>query len=172
VLGLQAPKGVYLGRELVGYTWLVGPLLQPSPVHYGDSMQELERFFWDEIDRQEGESADLPFLLGVEQGALMALSMAAATPDLLSGVIAIDAVFPIVPGWEPPLAPLDGLPVLLAGDANAAGMPDHVLTGDRLAETFERWGGVVSRTSSDPVAMREWLSAQPVRTRERGEAVD
>lgn len=166
VVGLQAPKGVYLGRELVGYTWLVGPLEQPSPVHYGDALQELERFFWDEVDRQERDQAELPFLIGIEQGATMALAMAAATPDLISGVIAINAVFPMVPGWEPPLAPLDGLPVLLAGDADAQAWPEQVLTGDRLADLFQRWGGIVSRTSSEPEVMRSWLAEQPVRLRD------
>lgn len=158
VLGLQASKGVYLGRTVVGYTWFVGPLEQPSPVYYGDSMQEIERFLWDEIDRQEGEEAVLPFLVGDEQGAIMVLAMAGAVPDLLSGVVAINATFPTVPGWEPPLAPLTGLPILLVNAADGA----------RLTETFEGWGGVVTTTSGPagelPVdEIRSWIEALPVR---------
>lgn len=167
VLGLQAGKGVYLGRDIVGYTWFVGPLQQPSPVHYGDAMQELERFFWDEIDRQDRDDAELPFLLGIEQGATMALAMAAATPNLISGVIAIDAIFPTVLGWEPPLAPLDGLPILLARDPVGATFPDHVLVGDRIAETFTAWGGEVSRTEEAGDELAEWLSNRPVRYLDR-----
>ncbi len=80
---------------------------------------EIERFLWDEIDRQRPGPAELPILIGVEQGAIMALAAAAAVPDLLSGVIAIDGCLPVVPGWTPPLAPLDGLPILLLGSAGA-----------------------------------------------------
>lgn len=167
VLGLQASKGVYLGRNIVGYTWFVGPLQQPSPVHYGDALQELERFLWDQIDSQERDDAELPFLLGIEQGATMALAMAAATPDLISGVIAIDAIFPTVPGWEPPLAPLNGLPILLARNLSAAALPDHVLVGDRIAERFTEWGGVVSQADEVGDVLTEWLSAQPVRRLDR-----
>jgi pimeloyl-ACP methyl ester carboxylesterase len=167
VLGLQSTKGVYLGRDIVGYTWFVGPLTQPSPVHYGDAMLELERFFWDQIDRQEGDLAQLPFLIGIEQGATMALAMAAATPDLLSGVIAIDAIFPTVGGWEPPLAPLSGLPILLAGRPPAGELPPAVLTGDRLAETFRSWGGDVSLSEEAGDNLRVWLANQPVRSLDR-----
>lgn len=167
VLGLQASKGVYLGREIVGYTWFVGPLQQPSPVHYGEALQELERFPWDENDRQEPGDVELPFLLGIEQGATMALAMAAATPDLISGVIAIDAIFPTVLGWEPPLVPLNGLPILLAGSPVAAALPDSVLVGDRIAETFTAWGGVVSRAGEAGDELSVWLSEQPVRYLDR-----
>lgn len=161
VTGLQASKGVYLGRTVVGYTWFIGPLAQPSPVHFGDAMQEIERFLWDEIDRQAGESAELPFLVGAEQGAIMALAMAAATPDLLSGVVAIDPALPVVPGWEPPLAPLDALPILLAGEHTDG--TNRVLAGDRLAATFTGWGGDVTVTT-DTSTIAPWIAAQPIRT--------
>ncbi|MGH2551107.1 MAG: hypothetical protein ACRDHN_17105 [Thermomicrobiales bacterium] len=167
VLGLQASKGVYLGRDIVGYTWFVGPLQQPSPVHYGDALQELERFLWDQIDRQERDDAELPFLLGIEQGATIALAMAAATPDLISGVIAIDAIFPTVLGWEPPLAPLNGLPILLARNPVGDAFPDHVLVGDRIAEIFTSWGGVVSQTDDAGDELKAWLSDHPVRYHDR-----
>jgi hypothetical protein len=161
VTGLQSSKGVYIGRTIVGYTWFVGPLSQPSPVHFGDAMQEIERFLWDELDRQSGDPLNLPFLVGDEQGAIMALAMAAAVPDLLSGVIAINAAFPVVPGWEPPLAPLRNLPVLLV---NSAG-------GDELTRRIESWGGAVTAitdSSAMPIEkIRAWFEVQPVRTRPR-----
>jgi hypothetical protein len=164
VLGLESTKGVYLGRKIVGYTWFVGPLEQPSPVHFGDSLMELERFFWDQIDQQETEKAILPFLVGEEQGAIMAIAMAGATPDLLSGVVAIDVAFPTVPGWEPPLAPLDGLPVLLVNPTD----------GESLAKTLGDWGASVTTISTpDGTAplddIRVWLSEQPVRTRRKAD---
>jgi predicted esterase len=159
VIGVQAAKGVYLGRDIVGYTWFVGPMQQPSPVHFGDGMQDLERFLWDEVDRQEADEAALPFLVGDEQGAIMALAMAGAVPDLLSGVVAINATFPTVPGWEPPLAPLEGLPVLLV---NSAG-------GEALIATLESWGAAVT-TIAGPNGeipldeIRAWIGSQPIRT--------
>lgn len=168
IIGLQSYKGVYVGREIVGYTWFIGPMEQPSPVYFGDALIEIERFLWDEIDRQGSNRAELPFLIGVEQGAIMALAAAAAVPDLLSGVIAIGARFPQVPGWEPPLVPLDGLPILLIDEPEMATAPPRVLVGDELARTFSAWGAAVTREVADPAhvpgeAMAAWMAAQPVR---------
>jgi hypothetical protein len=159
VLGLESTKGVYLGRNIVGYTWFVGPLTQPSPVHFGDSMLELERFFWDQIDRQETDDALLPFLVGDEQGAIMAIAMAGAVPDLLSGVVALNVDFPTVPGWEPPLAPLDGLPILLVNPVD----------GPSLTKTLNSWGASVTSISTPDGTLplediRSWVAEQPVRT--------
>jgi predicted esterase len=159
VTGVQASKGVYLGRTITGYQWYVGPLQAPSPVHYGDAIVELERFIWDELDLQNHPTPNRPFLAGWEQGGVMALTMAAATPHLLSGVIAYDAFFPDVPGWDPPLAPLDGLPILLINPIEDA---------RRLQATFELWGAVVTvlETDDSGAARSEansWLMAQPVR---------
>lgn len=144
VLGLQSTKGVYIGRTIVGYTWYLGPMLKPSPVHYGDSLAELERFFWDDLERQDRNLAELPFLIGDEQGSVIALSMAAAVPDLLSGVVAINAVLPLVPGWEPPLAALNGLPILLVNPRGDKEASESVLAGSTLVSTLEAWGGQVS----------------------------
>lgn len=168
VTGLESYKGVYIGREIVGYTWFVGPLEQPSPLFFGDALAEIERFLWDEIDRQETSSPELPFLIGIEQGAIMAIAAAAAVPELLSGVIAIDGSLPIVPGWSPPLAPLNALPVLLLDSPQVATAGATVLAGNALANALEDWGAEVSQASiaanSVPAeAMSNWLSAQPVR---------
>jgi hypothetical protein len=65
VIGLESYKGVFVGRTITGYTWFIGPMRQPSPVFFGDAMAEIERFLWDEVDRQGSDgSAELPFLLG------------------------------------------------------------------------------------------------------------
>ena len=170
IIGLQSYKGVYVGRDIVGYTWYIGPLAQPSPVYFGDGLAEIERFLWDEIDRQAPGPAELPFLIGVEQGAIMALAAAAAVPDLISGVIAIDGFLPVVPGWTPPLAQLDGLPILLLGSARNVPPNADVLTDDVLAETFSSWGGTVEQAANptDSVpgeVMADWIGRQAVRTR-------
>ena len=171
IIGLESAKGIYVGRTIVGYTWFVGPLHQPAPIFFGDALAEIERFLWDEIDRQEGERAELPFLLGVEQGAIMAIAAAAAVPDLLSGVMAVDSSLPIVPGWSPPLAPLDGLPMLLVDRPDALER-DGVLTGEELARTLERWGGVVTRVvtdeEGDTAALANWLREREPRFRTVG----
>ena len=159
VLGLQSGKGVYVGRDITGYTWFLGPLDQPSPIHFGDSLAEIERFLWDEIDRSSASEPELPFLVGDEQGAIMALAAAAAVPDLLSGVVAINGALPVVPGWEPPLAPLDGLPILLI---------NPVPGDDTLAASFTGWGGVVTILNGESgqipnSQIAEWISRQTPR---------
>ena len=159
ITGVQAAKGVYVGRTITGYQWYVGPLQAPSPVHYGDAIAELERFLWDELDLQEVAAPRRPFVAGWEQGGQMALSMAAATPHLLSGVIAYEAAFPLVPGWEPPLAPLEGLPILLINPTDDA---------SRLRKTFESWNATVTVLQTvEPAELRStanaWLNAQSIR---------
>lgn len=166
IIGLESYKGVFIGHEIVGYTWFVGPNDRPSPLFFGDALAEIERFLWDEVDRQAPGDAELPFLIGVGQGAIMALAAAAAVPDLLSGVIAINGSLPVVPGWEPPLAPLEALPMLLIGcDAPDAGA--HVLGGDELVSTFSTWGANVSsqpHTGDIPAsAIFTWLTRQSSR---------
>ncbi len=170
VIRLESYKGVYSERKIVGYTWFVGPEEQPSPVFFGDALSEIERFLWDEVDRQDTGEAELPFLLGVGQGGIMALAAAGAVPDLRSGVIAVDAFLPVVPGWEPPLAPLDGLPILLVEREGAAPAPAGVLAGSDLVETLRAWGAAVE-TATVPDAgvpseqMASWVSRRTVRYR-------
>ena len=168
IIGLESYKGVYVGRDVVGYTWYIGPLDRPAPVFFGDALAEIERFLWDELDRQETDTPERPFLIGVEQGAVMALAAALAVPDLISGVIAVDGALPIVPGWEPPLAPLDGLPVLILGDlASSSDAP--VLRRDELARQIDAWGGSARwlEPASEPArdrAIFEWLARQAPRS--------
>ncbi|HYH11248.1 MAG TPA: hypothetical protein VD789_02745 [Thermomicrobiales bacterium] len=168
VTGLESYKGVFIGWNIVGYTWFIGPFEQPSPLYFGDALAEIERFLWDEVDRQEGGQAELPFLVGVEQGAIMAIAAAAAVPDLLSGVIAIDGFLPMVPGWDPPLAPLEGLPILLIDPVDEPDRGQSVLGGETLVSTLRAWGGDVTRlvAPAEPVpagAMAEWMRARAPR---------
>ena len=167
VISLESYKGVFVGREIVGYTWFIGPLNTPSPLFFGDALAEIEKFLWDEIDRQGTAEAELPFLIGPEQGGIMALAAALAVPDLLSGVIAIDAFLPIVPGWEPPLAPLEGLPILLVEHSPSA-EPAGVLAGQRLADQLTEWGATVTRlvgsqAGEEKLDLSTWTRLQPTR---------
>jgi pimeloyl-ACP methyl ester carboxylesterase len=170
IIGLESYKGVLVGHTIVGYTWFIGPHERPSPLFFGDALAEIERFLWDEVDRQAPNDVELPFLLGVGQGAIMAIATAAAVPDLLSGVIAVNGFLPIVPGWAPPLAPLDGLPLLLVDPSAAPPETDGVLAGEALATTLTAWGGMVTRREAPAgaipaEAMASWLPAQAIRRR-------
>jgi predicted esterase len=167
IIGLESYKGVYVGRTIVGNTWYVGPLDRPAPVFFGDALAEIERFLWDELDRQETDIPERPFLLGIEQGAVMALATALAVPDLVSGVIAVDGALPVVPGWEPPLAPLGGLPVAILGDL-AATSDAPVVRRDALATQIDAWGGsatwIASTTERERnQAITEWMARQAPR---------
>lgn len=169
VIGLESFKGLFVAREIVGYTWYLGPELQPSPIFFGENLAEIERFLWDEIDRQQTDTAELPFLVGVGQGGIMALAAAAAVPDLLSGVIAIEACLPVVGGWSPPLAPLDGLPVLIV-DPPQVPEGDSIISGQALADTFTAWGGTVTREIAPAgevptELLGRWTAEQPIRYR-------
>ena len=62
----------------------------------------------------------------------------------IAAEIAIDGFLQIVPGWDPPLASLDGLPVLVV-DNPGAEPPGDVLAGSRLVEMFGGWGAKVER---------------------------
>jgi predicted esterase len=159
IIGLESYKGVYIGRDVVGYTWYIGPLDRPAPVFFGDALAEIERFLWDELDRQKTDAPERPFLVGIEQGAVMALATALAVPDLISGVIAVDGALPVVPGWEPPLAPLDGLPVLILGDL-AASSDAPVLRREELARQLDDWGGVASYQTPASESVRDQLMAE------------
>ena len=77
----------------------------------------------------------------------MAIAAAAAVPDLISGVIAVGGFLPVVPGWQPPLVPLDGLPILLVDDSVIT-PPSDVLAGKALATTLSEWGGDVTRVET------------------------
>lgn len=166
VIGLESYKGVYIGREITGFTWYPGPIDQPPPVFFGDSLIEIEKFLLDELDRQASTSPERPFLLGVRQGAVLALAAALVAPDALSGIIAVEGMLPTVPGWSPPLAPLDGLPILLAGAFAPAKLRAAVTTGPALAEQLTNWGAAVSLCPFDanaPGEIERWLSAQAPR---------
>ncbi len=168
IIGLESYKGVYVGREITGFTWYPGPSEQPPPVFFGDSLIEIEKFLLDELDRQATDTPERPFLLGVRQGAVLALAAGLVAPDALSGIIAIEGMLPTVPGWSPPLAPLDGLPILLAGVYPLGTKRSTVSTGLELAEQLTSWGATVSSCAFDCATgetseIADWLHAQSPR---------
>jgi hypothetical protein len=110
----------------------------------------------------------LPILLGVEMGAVMAIAAALAVPDLLSGVIAIEGRYPIVPGWEPPLAPLNRLPVLLVDPPGGVAPAPNMLIENDLVRQLNAWDASAthvfmpdSQVPSD--ILSNWVAAQEIR---------
>jgi hypothetical protein len=100
----------------------------------------------------------------------MAIAAALAVPDLLSGVIAIEGRYPVVPGWEPPLAPMDGLPVLLVDPPGGIAPAPGMLTGDDLVRQLNGWSAAASRvfaadTARLPSVLAPWVAAQEIRIR-------
>lgn len=167
VISLESYKGVFVGKEIVGYTWYLGPTDAPSPIFFGDSLSEIERFLWDEVDRSGSDTPELPFLLGIGQGGTMALATALAVPELISGVIAIDAYLPVVGGWDPPLAPMNNLPVLLINPR--ASDKSNVLSGERLVSQLKDWETDVSTITQNSVTpatlgVSTWIGKQEVKT--------
>lgn len=165
IIGLESYKGVYVGREITGFTWYPGPIEQPPPIFFGDSLIEIEKFLLDELDRQQSDQPERPYLLGVRQGGVLALAAGLAAPDALSGIIAVEAMLPPVAGWNPPLAPLDGLPVLIVGAHPLANRRANVLHGESLAEQLRQWGAdasVLPELSDEErtVVSAEWLARQ------------
>ena len=161
LVAIEAPKGVWHGKQIVGYTWYIGEPERPAPYSFGVSLSELELFLLDTIDRRVADDHALPYLLGIGQGADIALSIATVQPELISGVIAIDAHFPTVSGWDPPVTPIDGLPLLLIDRHDSGG-------SESVRERFLSWNALVERSavSSELVAIdaiNQWLESHPQR---------
>ncbi|WP_066557197.1 alpha/beta hydrolase-fold protein [Croceicoccus bisphenolivorans] len=121
-----------------------------EPVGFGDALIQLEALTLDEVSAQPAGGC---VLVGVGQGGSMALVLAAIWPELFSAVIAIGAMWPKVPGWQPPDLAMPRTPVLLAGG------------WDGLSDCLTQRGAAVSEIASaeaGPVladACRQWLSA-------------
>lgn len=140
----EAARGVYRMREVVGHTWYGGwQVERPEPASFGDSLAQLERFIHDVRGRtDEGEPA--PFLLGYDQGAVLALALATVVPDLIAGVMAVCGSLPSFA--DPTLLPVPEmtLPILLIADPADADLPADAI--DRTAAQLEERGAQVTTT--------------------------
>jgi predicted esterase len=137
---------------------------RPDPTTFGDCLFQVEQFVLDVLD---GQRQPRPaFLLGLDQGAVLALAATEVIPDRLGGVLAICGYLPEVPGWEPPIRALADLPVLLVNDPNDPALPEPLVsrTTRRLSDE-----GATLTTVKIPDArklgpelqlvLREWLNA-------------
>src|SRR5258708_5259256 len=139
LIAAEAPRRVFNPQSVV-HTWFsIQETGRPEPVRFGDSLFQLEQFVYD-ISEVRAENSVPVYLLGYDQGALMALAICLVVPDYLSGVVAICGCLPQIALWPLPDRVLESLPVLLVYDPEDSELPAT------LVETTEgelvRRGGV------------------------------
>jgi predicted esterase len=162
VFAPEAARGVYDGLELVSHTWFgLRADGEPEPASFGDSLFQLEQFVYDVVDRADGQGR-LPFVLGYDYGAVLALAAATVIPDFLAGVMAVGGHLPTIPGWDSPVERADGLAVLLVGDAADRDSARRLRQRGAEVTTVEVDG---AHLLGDEVAatLRQWLSAVQLR---------
>jgi predicted esterase len=134
----EAARGVYRSVQLLSRTWFGGTIGRPEPASFGDSLAQIERFIHDVRNREGGANPSRPWLLGYDQGAVLALSIGLIAPELISGVMAICGGLPT---FSDPtlLEPVESdLPVLLIGDNDQRDETDTQIAS--TASTMERLG--------------------------------
>jgi predicted esterase len=106
-----ASPTTYYGREHGLYSWYIdnGPGV-PEPITFCEALCQIEQLVFDIRDRP-GPPVPI-FILGIGQGATLAIGISAFLSDMLAGIVAIDGYLPRVRGWnvEPPE---QGFPALL-----------------------------------------------------------
>jgi phospholipase/carboxylesterase len=147
-------------RSADGFTWFFQQNPgHPEPATFGEGLWMIEQFIYDVRDRQSPDQRT--FLVGFEQGGVLAATLAAVVPEALAGVAVITGYLPDIPGWAPPMDQLNGLPVLLVHDPTDAAVPEPLV--DRTAtELAARHASVerkrVEGASRNPLAARDVLS--------------
>jgi phospholipase/carboxylesterase len=136
IVAPEAARGVYNFRTMVAHNWYGwSHAYRPEPASFGDSLAQLERFLHDVRERTDSDVPAAPWLLGFDQGAVLALSLAAIVPDLTAGAIAICGCLPLFtdPTLLEPVA--SDLPLLLIGDPADPALPaaDIEATAARFA---------------------------------------
>ena len=155
--------------ENQGYLWFfIQEIGHPEPATFGESLWLLDRFICDVRERQ-GNDRPL-FVVGYEQGAVLAATLAMVVPELLAGVVAISGYVPDIPGWSAPVDDLQGLPVLLVHDPADPALPLELvertaagLTARKAAVEMRDIAGA----GRDPLAAadltRDWIAGQLAR---------
>jgi predicted esterase len=103
-----------------GYRWFFGDSGElPEPATLGESLWQVEQFI---ADVRVADTPKPLFLLGVEQGGVVAMMLGRTIPDWLAGIITISGFHVDIRGWTPSIGHLGGLPVLAIfdpGDSHA-----------------------------------------------------
>jgi phospholipase/carboxylesterase len=131
VIAVEAPRRAHY-LESTAYNWYYAhEPNHPEPVTFGDSLFQLEQLVY-EISEANHEEREPLYLIGFDQGALLALALAAVVPDYLAGVVAICGCLPEISGWPLPDRELNNLPVQLVYDPEDSELPSVLV---ELAKT-------------------------------------
>jgi phospholipase/carboxylesterase len=142
IVAPEALNGVFRGRISTGHMWYrLEELGHLEPGSLGDSLWQLEQFIYDLLDDRPGRAWP-PFLLGYDQGAVMALTLSLVIPDYLAGVVAIRGYLPDLQSWPIEALEMDNLPVLLMRDPEDTGFPGSFT--DEAARQLSAHGALVS----------------------------
>jgi predicted esterase len=129
------------------YSWyLIQEIGRPEPATFGESLVQLELLLG-ELAMEADEGARF-LLVGLGQGAVLALTLALLHPERMLGVAALAGWLPEIDGWSPPHRPLAGLPCLIVDDP--AGPAPELLA--RTCAELERRGASVERSALAGVA--------------------
>lgn len=140
----------------------------PDPTRFGDSLWRLEQFVLDVVRR--GRAPDRPVILvGYEQGASLALTLAGVVPEYIGGVAGICGYIPRFRDWSMPVHDLGGLPVLIINDPNDDSIGSEWITNtvDDLRErgaslTTEMVPGAKADVMNAAGSLSEWFRARVV----------
>ncbi len=171
VVAAEAPRSLipYTAEftlDYQGYSWYPLQDGRPEPVRFGDNLWYVEQFVVDVLERQIPDIRPI-YLLGFDEGAVLALNIAGIMPEFLAGVVSIRGYFPTVPGWSLPISDMQSLPVLVVDDSIAEDMGDRITTN--TTDTLRRLGAEVTAQSvlgvrMNPFAAKEtfskWVHAQ------------
>lgn len=128
VMTVLPPRGVYVGRRLVGRSWFcTAPTGDPETSSFGESLWHLERFVLDHFHDSD-EPASRPLLLSYGQGAILAVVAISYLLDRVRGVIAINGYIPRLSQSVRLMADLARLPVFLLSDRENASLRLDELT--------------------------------------------
>jgi phospholipase/carboxylesterase len=168
----RAPRPAYFGRETIAHYWYVGERNgTPDPPSFGDCLFQIEQFVLDVVGRRS-ELRRAPILVGVDQGAVLALAAAKVIPERLGGVVALDGYLPRIPGAPLPVDELDGLPILMINGPPAGGAGRRVHSSatrlDRDGASVESHQVTDARQLESPELHRlvvAWYQASSTATR-------
>lgn len=108
-----------------------------EPSLFGDSLRQLEALLLDVAEEALPElPEDTPlYLLGRNQGATLALTLASLWPELVDGVLSVDGSIPQIPGWEEPGGNLtDRKVALIDTSSGARNAEKQAVTSAKLKE--------------------------------------
>lgn len=104
------------GGRFSWFTSVNPPLIEP--IGFGDGLMQLERLLLDHA--AEHPASRDTVVMGIGQGATMALALAALWPELVGRLVAIGGFWPVIPGWVMPDRDMVGVRVLLVGSEGPA----------------------------------------------------